>query len=137
VSEAAHSEPALPFAAFWQAARAGRLDVQRCSNCSQLRYFPAPLCPRCLSLDHVWQPVSGEGTLYAFTTVHRAPTAAMAKEVPYTIAFVELAEGPRVMARLEGIPPAGVKIGEPVTFAGVGDSGAGPWLRFRCNATDR
>ena len=136
MNEAAHSL-ALAFPAFWQAAHAGHLTVQRCSNCRQLRYFPAPLCPQCLSSDHDWQLVSGEGTLYALTTVHRAPTVAMAKEAPYTIAFVELTEGPRMMARLEGIPPAGAKIGEPVTFIGVGDSGAGPWLRFRCNGTDR
>ena len=132
---AANPSPGLSGFLAGRARRASH--VQRCSNCRQLRYFPAPLCPQCLSSDHDWQPVSGEGTLYAFTTVHRAPTVAMAKETPYTIAFVELTEGPRVMARLEEIPPAGAKIGEPVTFVGVGDSGAGPWLRFQCNGTDR
>ncbi len=41
------------------------------------------------------------------------------------------------MARLDQIPPEGPRIGKPVTFNGVGDSGAGPWLRFRCNRADR
>ena len=136
MSDVAPADIALAYPAFWQAARAGRLEMQRCANCSRFRYFPAPLCPKCLSVEHEWQPVSGQGILYAFTIVHRAPTAAMAKETPYTIVFVDLAEGPRVMARLDHIPPEGPRIGKPVTFNGVGDSGAGPWLRFRCNTAD-
>jgi uncharacterized OB-fold protein len=136
MSEAGAANTALTYPAFWEAARAGRLDMQRCSNCGRLRYFPAPLCPQCLSADHEWRTVSGNGTLYAFTTVHRAPTAAMAKECPYTIALVDLAEGPRVMARLDEVPPSGPQIGEPVSFAGVGDGIAGPWLRFHCKKTD-
>jgi uncharacterized OB-fold protein len=137
MSGVAFSESAVAYPAFWQAARSGRLEVQRCSRCGALRYFPAPLCPACLSADSAFAAMSGKATLYAFTTVHRAPTAALAKETPYTIAFVELAEGPRVMARLEDIPSAGAKIGDPVTFAGVGDSGAGCWLRFRYGGTTR
>jgi uncharacterized OB-fold protein len=135
MNEPVVAEVGLTYPAFWDAARTGRLDMQRCANCSRLRYFPAPLCPQCLSADHDWQTVSGNGTLYAFTTVHRAPNAAMAKETPYTIAFVDLAEGPRVMARLDEVPPAGPRIGDPVTFTGVGDGSAGPWLSFRCSRT--
>jgi len=135
MSDATIAESALAYPAFWQAARNGRLEVQRCSRCATLRYFPAPLCPVCLSAEHAFEAMSGRATLYAFTTVHRAPTAALAKETPYTIAFVELVEGPRVMARLAGVPPAGANIGDPVTFVGVGDSAAGCWLRFRYGDT--
>ncbi len=136
MSDVVPADIALAYPAFWQAARAGRLEMQCCANCRRFRYFPAPLCPKCLSAEYEWQPVSGRGLLYAFTTVHRAPTAAMAKETPYTIAFVDLAEGPRVMARLDHIPLEGPLIGKPVTFNGVGDGSAGPWLRFRCNTAD-
>jgi uncharacterized OB-fold protein len=136
MSDVGPADIALDYPAFWQAARAGRLELQRCANCRRFRYFPAPLCPQCLSTEYEWQTVSGEGLLYAFTTVHRAPKTAMAKEIPYTIAFVDLAEGPRVMARLDHIPPEGPVIGTPVTFDGVGNGSAGPWLRFRCNTAD-
>jgi hypothetical protein len=122
-------DTSLAYPAFWDAARGGRIELQRCDACRQLRYFPAPVCPSCLSANSTWEPMSGKGTLYAFTIVHRAPNATAAKETPYTIALVELDEGVRVMARLEGAPSEPV-IGAPLTFAGVGDSGAGPWLRF-------
>lgn len=118
--------------AFWKAARAGRLEVQRCNACRRFRFFPAPVCPHCLSTDTTWEPVSGKATLYSYTTVQRAPNAALAKETPYTIALVELAEGVRIMSRLEGMSTAGARVGAPVIFAGVGESDAGPWLRFRC-----
>jgi uncharacterized OB-fold protein len=136
MSDVVPADIARAYPAFWQAARAGRLELQCCAHCRRFRYFPAPLCPQCLSTEYEWQPVSGEGLLYAFTTVHRAPNAAMAKEIPYTIAFVDLAEGPRVMARLDHIPPEGPVIGTPVTFDGVGDGSVGPWLCFRCNTAD-
>ena len=128
------SETALAYPAFWEAARPGRLQVQRCDGCHRFRFFPSPVCPHCLSTDATWQTVSGQATLYTYTIVHRAPNAALAKETPYTIALVELAEGVRVMSRLEDMPAEGARVGGPVTFAGVGDSGAGPWLRFRCEA---
>jgi uncharacterized OB-fold protein len=122
MSSGEQAAASLSYPAFWEAARTGYLEIQRCRTCRRLRYFPAPLCPH-------W---SGNATLYAYTTVHRAPNAIMARETPYTIAFVDLDEGARVMGRLADVPADGARIGAPVRFDGVGDSGAGPWLRFRC-----
>jgi len=126
------AETTLAYPNFWTAARGGNLEIQRCQDCRRMRYFPQPLCPHCLSEATAWERVSGRATLYAYTVVHRAPNAAMAKETPYTIVFVDLDEGARVMGRLVGAPADGARVGTPVVFDGVGDSGAGPWLRFRC-----
>lgn len=126
----AEERPGLAYPSFWDAARNGRLELQRCNNCRQLRYFPAPVCPTCLSPESAWEAVSGIGRVHAFTIVHRAPSAVTAKETPYTIALIDLDENVRVMARVEGAPPEGPKIGATIVFAGVGDSGLGPWLRF-------
>ena len=120
----------LTYPEFWEAARSGRLELQRCRRCAQLRYFPAAICPSCLSIESDWEVMSGEATLYAYTTVHRAPNASFAKEAPYTVAIVDLSEGVRMMGRLEGGPQGGSVIGVSLVFDGVGDSGAGPWLRF-------
>ena len=134
----AAEKPDLAYPSFWDAARNGRLELQRCSGCRQLRYFPAPVCPMCLSTESMWEVVPGLGTVYAFTIVHRAPNAVAAKETPYTIALVELDDANvRVMARLEGAPAEGPKIGAPAIFSGVGDSGLGPWLRFSYRKLDR
>lgn len=78
--------------AFWEAAARGRLAFQRCSE-SGLPVFP----PRYLSPHGggplVWEDSAGLGRLYSFSTIHRAPTAAWAERVPYTVGFVELDEG--------------------------------------------
>jgi len=79
----------------------------------------------------VWERLSGGGRIYAATTVERAPSQRFADETPYTIAFIDLDEGPRLMARLELPPGQRPLAGTVVRFAGVGDSGLGPWLRFR------
>lgn len=129
--------PGSVYPSFWDAARNGRLELQRCMGCRRLRYFPAPACPVCLSTECAWEAASGFGTVHAFSIVHRAPSAVTAKEIPYTIALIDLEENVRVMARLEAAPPEGPQIGAPVAFAGVGDSGLGLWLRFKYQHLDR
>ena len=49
---------------------------------------------------------SGRGTVYATTVIRARPP------VPsYNVCLVDLAEGPRMMARVEGIAPDAVTIG--------------------------
>ena len=48
--------------------------------------------------------VSGLGTVYTYTVVRHATHAALADHIPYVIAIVELAEGPRMMTNITGIP---------------------------------
>jgi uncharacterized OB-fold protein len=63
--------------------------------------------PRPLGVEGVeWVEASGEGTVYSLTTIHPKPPAA-----PYHVALVDLAEGARVTARVEG---QGVAIGDAV-----------------------
>lgn len=116
---------------FWAAVAEGRLELQRCGRCGGYRFFPGPVCPVCLEPGGEWTPVSGRGRLYSFTVVHRAPGPTFAAEVPYMIALVDLEEGPRLMARLEGCAPEQLKAGTPVILAGEGNSGSGPWMKFR------
>jgi uncharacterized OB-fold protein len=66
---------------------------------------------------------SGSGTVYSYTVQHRRQRPEV--PIPNVVALVELAEGPRLMARLEMVHPAEVRIGMPVTarFARIGDLG--------------
>ena len=52
---------------------------------------------------------SGLGTVYSVTVVRQRPPAK-----DYNIALIDLAEGPRLMSRVEGLPPEAVKIGMAV-----------------------
>jgi uncharacterized OB-fold protein len=55
---------------------------------------------------------SGLGAVYSFVTVHAAVSAAAADLLPYTVATVELDDGPRLVGRIE--PTGGTAIGDRV-----------------------
>jgi uncharacterized protein len=95
---------------YWDAARAGRLELPRCDCCGQLCFPPRPRCPRCLSTALTWTALSGAGRVYSFCVVYQAPLEAL--EVPYVIAQIELSEQPglRLTANVVGCAPADVAV---------------------------
>jgi len=99
---------------FWDAAAAGQLSYPRCSACATWFTYLRPWCPRCLHEPLGLAPVSGRGTVYAATVVHRPPAPAFAQLVPYTFALVDLEEGPRVVTMITGCDPERVHPGMPV-----------------------
>ena len=56
---------------------------------------------------------SGKGRVYSFSTVYDPPEG-FEDYVPYTVAIIELEEGPLVTARLTDVDNNGVYIGMPV-----------------------
>lgn len=101
---------------FWDSLREHDVRVQRCSVCGTYRYHPKEKCARCSSRDAAWTPVSGEGEIYTYTVVRRAPTAAYAPDVPYTIVHAAMTEGFRMIAPLRGTAPELVRVGLPVVL---------------------
>jgi uncharacterized OB-fold protein len=103
---------------YWEAAREGRLVVQECGECGTLQHPPMPACPNCRCACHGgvlrWREMSGEGTVYSCTVVRHATHAAFADQIPYVVALVELAEGPRLVTGITGCPPQDVRVGMPV-----------------------
>jgi uncharacterized protein len=101
-------------APYWEAAREGRLVVQECRECHALRHPPLPQCPRCHDSRPGWREVSGEGAVYTYTTVRHPTHFAFADKIPYVLAIVELAEGPRLVTALTGTGSEDVRVGLPV-----------------------
>lgn len=101
-------------APFWEALRSHRMVLQRCDGCGRYRFIPGEICPHCHSRAATWTPVSGRGSVYTYTVVHRAPTPAYQAHAPYVLAQVELEEGPRVSGTVVGVPPDQVSVGMPV-----------------------
>ena len=95
----------------WDGCRQGVLRVQRCADCMQLRLPPAPVCPSCRSDVSDWKEISGRGTLYSYTVVHR-PIAA-GQEVPFAVAVIELdgGEGVRMISNVVDTPFEELAIG--------------------------
>lgn len=65
-----------------------------------------------------WRKASGMGTVYASTTIHPRPPAQ-----PYNLALIDLAEGPRMMCRVDGVEPSEVRIGQKVAAKIVAEDG--------------
>jgi uncharacterized OB-fold protein len=77
---------------YYEAAREGRLVVQRCSSCGRLRGVIGAACPFCASGEWTWQEVSGRGVIYSYEIVAQAIQPAFQDWVPYPVVLVELDE---------------------------------------------
>lgn len=90
--------------AFWfEAAREGRLVVQRCTDCGTLRHPPGPCCPECRSFDWDARECSRRVTLHSWTVVHHPQDPAF--DYPLVVALVDLEEGTRLVADVAGLDP--------------------------------
>ncbi|HUP76503.1 MAG TPA: OB-fold domain-containing protein [Acidimicrobiales bacterium] len=97
-------------APWWDGLRAHRVVVQECRVCTR-RWLPrTPACPYCGAGSPKDEPISGVGVVYSFVRAHRAMSEAMAGEVPYTIAAVDLDGGGRIFARVEGDCAIGMRV---------------------------
>ena len=99
---------------FWEALARHELYVQRCRSCGTVRFYPRAVCPVDLSDATEWLRGSGRGTVYSFTVTHKNQAPGFREELPYVLAIVELAEGPRLMTNIVGCAPDAVRIGMPV-----------------------
>jgi len=99
---------------FWESARNGRLELQRCKNCGQWRYPPARHCYGCLSEEAEWALVSGRGTVYSFVVFHPHFPPDLNAHVPHSVAVVELVEGPRRVWKIVDCRSEETDVGRPV-----------------------
>ena len=118
--------PTLETAPFWEATAEHRLVLPCCDACGFVIWYPRMFCPECGSMAVHWTEASGAGTVYSFT-VTRKGQGAYRDAGPYVMAYVELAEGPRIMTNIVGVDPAAVHIGQGVRVV-FDDTGEGPAL---------
>ena len=97
---------------FWEGVRAHRLLVQRCGSCGALRHPPGPMCPRCLALEWDTVEAGGRGTVYSWVLSHH-PTEPDAE--PRIVVLVDLEEGVRLVANLQGVTASEVRTGMAVS----------------------
>jgi uncharacterized OB-fold protein len=122
-------------AAFWEAARQGRLACSRCRTCQTMVLPPQPRCFVCQGAAFEWLDLPGSGEIYAFTVVRHALRPEVQAAVPYVSAVIELdgtqGAGARLLANVIDVDPDEVKVGQRVTvvFDKVSDTLTVP--RFR------
>ena len=101
---------------FWDAAKYGRLELQRCQDCGHFQHPPYPTCLNCMSINLKFEPVGGSGTIYAYTFMHHTGDKRFASAVPYASIVVELDEAPGALmaGNLLGVPHTEAKVGRRV-----------------------
>jgi uncharacterized protein len=87
----------------------GEFMLQRCRSSGVFIYYPRVAAPKTGATDLEWVKASGLGTVYSTTVIRQKPP-----KTDYNLALIDLAEGPRMMSRVEGLAPQEVKIGMSV-----------------------
>jgi len=117
---------------FWEATTDGRLLLKRCADCGRVHYYPRARCPHCGSGATDWTEASGQGTVHSYS-VPRQAGGEFGAATPYVLAYVELAEGPRMLTNVVDCTHEDVEVGMPVevTFEAAGEDAALPRFRPR------
>jgi uncharacterized OB-fold protein len=109
----------------WRAALAeGRFLIQRSRSTGGYVYYPRIAEPCTGTDDLEWIEASGDGCVHAVTIVRKKDPADS-----YNVVLVDLAEGPRLMSRIDGIDHDAVSIGMAVKARIVDEAGV-PLLVF-------
>ena len=91
-----------------------RLAGSQCMVCQTKFFPPRKLCPACRRKGKLESfQFGGKGKIYSFSEVHSAP-AGLELEIPYVLAIVQLAEGPKLTTQLVDCRESDVKVGAPV-----------------------
>jgi uncharacterized OB-fold protein len=102
---------------FWDYCQKHELRMQKCRQCGYIRYPISLVCPQCSSLEAEWAPLSGKGTVYSFTIYRVAYHPAFQDAIPYVVAIIRLAEGPRMESNIVGCKVEDVRVEMPVTVS--------------------
>ncbi len=115
------AEEMRPFteASFRQYLSEKKLMGSYCSECNQVHLPPRAFCG---DAKLEWREMSGKGKLVAFTVIYIAPQsmidAGYDRNNPYVTGIVELEEGVRISAFIQGLDakkPNSITIGMPLT----------------------
>ncbi len=109
---------------FHQFLNEDKLMGSKCKKCGTLFSPPRPICIRCFSREMEWVELKGKGKLATFTSIHVGPPWMIEQGYdrthPYCCGVVELEEGVKIDARIEGVDaskPETIKIGMSLTVA--------------------
>ncbi len=108
-----HTEP------FWEGAQQGELRYQRCDSAgceSDVVFYPRQHCPACGGNDLSWHVSKGEGSVYTFSVVRQNRMPGFIDLGAYSVAYVDLDEGFRMMSSVVGVddPTTDIAIGQRV-----------------------
>jgi uncharacterized protein len=99
---------------YYEYAHKHELRMQKCLDCGHLRFPPGILCPKCHSLRAEWAQLCGRGQVYSYAIYRTSFHPAFQNEIPYVVAIIQLAEGPRLESNVTGCSADDIRINMPV-----------------------
>jgi uncharacterized OB-fold protein len=124
---------------FWDAAKQGGVALQRCQACGHFQHPPYPTCVTCMAIDLKFEPVRGQGSIYAYTIMYHAGDRRFAEAIPYASIIVELddAPGALLVGNLLDAPYTEAKVGRrvEVVFEPLNDDITLPQFRLAPSAS--
>lgn len=97
----------LTYQEYSKALRKNKLLGLKCNDCGTITCPPMMVCSECTSTNLEIVEMKGTGKIVTFT-VCNVTSEGRENEVPYTIAMVELDEGPWIMGNLVDMDPTKV-----------------------------
>lgn len=98
---------------FWEGTKQGELRYQKCDACGAVVFYPRAHCTKCGSDNLSWHVSRGLGTVYTYSVVRQNRSPAFADLGAYSVAYVDLDEGFRMMSGIIGVanPTTDISIG--------------------------
>ena len=93
---------------FFDGLREGKIYITQCKKCGEKFFPPQADCPKCLTSDMDWVPLSGEGELVTCTMIAVKPST-YAHYKDYIVGIAQMKEGVRVLAWLNVDDPGKIK----------------------------
>jgi uncharacterized OB-fold protein len=88
----------------------GKFMIQKSKSLNKFFFHPRVAFPGTGERDLEWVEASGDGIVYSTSCNRRLPE----KGGDFNISLITLQEGPRMMAKIEGVAPDKVVIGQKV-----------------------
>jgi uncharacterized OB-fold protein len=88
----------------------GKFMIQKSKSLNKFFFHPRVAFPGTGERDLEWVEASGDGIVYSTSCNRRLPE----KGGDFNISLITLQEGPRMMAKIEGVAPDQVVIGQKV-----------------------
>ena len=96
---------------FWEGAREHKLLLKQCNDCGYIDHPPYLYCTNCMSENHSWVEASGEATLFSYAINTYGVPFPFMEDLPYVLALVDLAEGPRMITNIKNCEHSELKKG--------------------------
>ena len=101
---------------FWEGTKEKEFRYQQCDSCDTIVFYPRRHCTGCTSGTLQWKVSVGKGTVYTYSVVRQSYHPFFRNMVPYTVAWIDMDEGPRILSNVVGVddPANDVSIGQAV-----------------------